>query len=68
VEKYFYGGSGTNVMSATYWVGLERTTSPVRFYWQDGSDVGNGAVSNVNPCVPPPPLPPGTVLESQAAY
>ena len=47
VEKYFYGGYGTNVMSGTYWVGLEKSSTI--YYWLDGTNAGNGMVSNANP-------------------
>ncbi len=47
VENYFYGGTGTNVMSATYWIGLEEVGN--MYYWHDGSRLKNGMVSNANP-------------------
>ena len=47
VESYFYGGSGTNVMAATYWIGLEEVGN--LYYWHDGSKINNGMVSNANP-------------------
>jgi hypothetical protein len=47
VENYFYSSTGTNVMSATYWIGLEEVGN--LYYWHDGSKLNNGMVSNANP-------------------
>jgi hypothetical protein len=47
VENYFYGGSGTNAMAATYWIGLTEVGN--LYYWHDGSKINNGMVSNANP-------------------
>jgi hypothetical protein len=34
---------------STYYIGLARNTSTFLYVWLDGSSIGNGAVSNMNP-------------------
>ena len=44
VETYF---SDTNALASTYWLGLERVNVINSLYqWLDGTQVGNGYVSN----------------------
>lgn len=44
VDKYYASQSSG---SSYYWIGLER--SGRTWYWPDGTSVGNGQPSNVNP-------------------
>jgi hypothetical protein len=46
IEWYF---RDTAALAATdlYWIGLYK--SPVYYYWADGTNVGNGEVSNASP-------------------
>jgi hypothetical protein len=48
VESYF-GFDGTNRLGTTYWIGLERVSSVSnsQYAWLDGTEIGNGYVSNV---------------------
>lgn len=39
--------AGTGVLSSYYWLGLEK--SGVIYHWLDGTNAGNGMVSNANP-------------------
>ena len=51
VETYFGHITGTRVLSSYYWLGLERDYSAVNsvYMWPDGTSVGSGYVSNVDP-------------------
>jgi hypothetical protein len=50
VETYFGYITGTRVLDS-YWIGLERDYSALNsvYMWPDGTSVGNGYVSNVDP-------------------
>jgi hypothetical protein len=38
----------TRSLRSIYWIGLEKSTN--LYFWQDGSVVNNGNVSNADPC------------------
>jgi hypothetical protein len=44
-ETYFTTG---RELGAYYWIGLEKQAN--MYYFQDGSQVNNGAVKNTSPC------------------
>jgi hypothetical protein len=45
VEAYF---ATQKVLATYYWLGLEKRQN--LYYWQDGTRVNNGNVSNADPC------------------
>ena len=51
VETYFGNVIGTRVLSSYYWIGLERDrrASNSLYSWVDGTQIGNGYVSNDDP-------------------
>ena len=46
VENFF---RGTAKIAVSYWIGLSFSTTVNRWMWSDGTDGGNGAVSNASP-------------------
>lgn len=42
--------AGKGLLSSLYWIGLEKPTGANTYFWQDGTMVNNGYVSNANPC------------------
>ena len=47
VERYF---ALTGVLSSNYWLGMYWDSAANKWTWKDDSSIGNGAVSNSNPC------------------
>ncbi len=48
METYF-SSDGTNRLTSTYWIGLERVnimSTNTLYAWLDGTEIGNGYVSN----------------------